>query len=132
DQEPGVITVNKTSVHIFGVGLPTAPAAYLPAVDDNPVFRLTSASNGVEIAGFTLGGGDNNPGIEINNCYTAWLHDIWFGHVGVGDTPQDGIRNDAGLHNYANLLVENCKFFGSLGPGKDGTYSSWKESTRYC
>lgn len=117
DQEPGVITVNKTDVHIFGVGLPTAPAAYLPAIGDNPVFRLLSSGNGVEIAGFTLGGGDNNPGIEINNCYTAWLHDIWFGHVGVGDTPQDGIRNDAGLHNYANLRVENCSFFGSAGEG---------------
>lgn len=115
DQEPGVINVNKTRVHIIGMALPTNPYPTLQAIGDNPVFRLTGDGNICEIAGLALGGGSTSPCIELNNNMGSWFHDIWFGWRGANQTPQDGIRNDAGFHNYQSLRVERCRFFGSLG-----------------
>ncbi len=116
--EPATITVNKTRVHIIGMALPTGMYPTLTAIGDTPIFTMPATGNNCEIAGLSLGGGNNNAGIELNNNMGSWIHDVWFGHVGAGDTPQDGIRNDAGLHNYNSLLVERCKFFGSPGYGR--------------
>ncbi len=124
DHEPDTITVNKMKVHIIGLAQPTGMAPCLPAILDTPVFTMPSTGSQSEIAGFQLGGGINNAGIELNNNYGSWIHDCWFGGGDVGDTPQDGIRNDVGLHNYMQLRVERCSFFGSLGPGK-GTLSRY-------
>jgi len=115
--EPDTITVNKRMVHIIGLGIQGGLGASLPAMGDTPVFILPATGAKCEIAGFSIGGGDNNPGIELNNNYGSWIHHCWFGHVGVGDTPRDGIANDAGAHNYNGVRIENCKFLGGHGVG---------------
>ncbi|MBA7714439.1 hypothetical protein ES703_123462 [subsurface metagenome] len=127
DSEPDTITVNKRMVHIIGLGIQGGLGASLPAIGDTPVFTLPAAGSKVEIAGFSIGGGNDCPGIELNNNYGSWIHNCWFGHVGVGQTPRDGITNDvpAGNHNYNGIRIENCKFLGNHQGKGHGTLSRY-------
>ncbi len=113
--QTGVITVNKTRVHIIGLSTnPNNPFVAISALADTTIFLLSSNSNDVEIAGFNLGGGATHAAIEdiAGTCMGAYIHDCQFGHSFAGNTPQDGIRCTA---NMTALRVENCKFLGNGG-----------------
>ena len=114
------IVVNKTRVHIIGVGYPGRPMVILTAGDeDEPVFQISgSAGNFCEIAGFDIGGGNNHAGIEDVLAEAAdfvYIHDCNFGSEYCGDTPQDGIL----LANFGarSWKIERCTFLGASDTG---------------
>lgn len=112
-----VVTINKTRVHIIGVGgNPNHSFVQMNAAADTAIFIVSSNSNNSEIAGFSFGGGANHAGIEnaAGTPMGLYIHDCQFGHVFAGDTPQDGIRIGA---NATNIRIERCSFYGNEGKG---------------
>lgn len=117
--EAGPIDINKTMVHLMGIGnTPNRPWAALAATGDNPCFLLSSLSNGCEIAGFMLGGGATQGGIDRvgGTPMGAHIHHCVFGSALVGDTPAYGIRLLAGTA----LRINDCIFVGT-GADAGGT-----------
>jgi len=117
-QEAAAIAINKTRVHIIGlnnylrqnsnhmfVGLSSV-------TNDFSIFTVSALSNECEIAGFALGGGATNAGIEniIGAPMGLHIHDCSFGHFFTHNDPQDGIR--IGL-NATNIRIEHCVFLGT-------------------
>lgn len=119
-QEATTITVNKTRVHIIGLANYLRPNTNNPLVclnsvtNDFPIFTVSALSNNSEIAGFALGGGATEAGIEnvAGTPMNLHIHDCVFGHSFSGNTPQDGIR--IGL-NATNIRIEHCIFLGTPG-----------------
>jgi len=116
-QEPAAVAINKTRVHIIGLGnyfRPNSNHAFvaLNALANHAIFIVSSNSNNCEIAGFALGGGAAHAGIE-NSAGTPMglhIHDCVFGHFFSHNTPQDGIRVGA---NATNIRIEHCVFLGT-------------------
>jgi len=116
-QEAMPIAINKTRVHIIGLGTtPNHPYVMLNASADTAIFTVTAASNNCEIAGFSFGGGATHAAIENvgGTPMGLYIHDCVFGHSFAGNTPQDGIR--VGL-NATNIRVEDCLFLGNEAEG---------------
>ena len=114
-QETWPIDVNKTLVHIVGVGTvgqkwPVVRVAAPGAGDTaNPAFSVTAGR--VEIANLEIGGGDTAGGIHPTNAGGVWgltVHDCFFGVTG-DSTGQDGIRVPAGSAA-PYLTVYGCRF----------------------
>jgi hypothetical protein len=109
------IDVNKTLVHIIGVG--TAGQKWpvvrvnAPAGADiaSPAFSVTA--DRVEIANLEIGGGDSAGGIHPTDAGGVWgltVHDCFFGVTG-DSTGQDGIRVPA-ASAAPYLTVYGCRF----------------------
>jgi hypothetical protein len=109
------IDVNKTLVHIVGVGTVgqkwpvvrvNAPAG---ADTASPAFSVTA--DRVEIANLEIGGGDTAGGIHPTDAGGVWgltVHDCFFGVTG-DSTGQDGIRVPA-ASAAPYLTVYGCRF----------------------
>ena len=115
------VNVNKSQIHIIGVGLPSAKwplvSVLAPAAGDtaNPALNVTAAR--VELAGINVGGGDTAGGIHVGVGGGTWgfyCHDVFFGVEGTG---QDGIRVPAGTPA-PYLTVVDCRF--DTGLTRDG------------
>ena len=122
-QEAATVTVNITRTHIIGLGNFLRPNSNHPYVVLNatgawPIFTVGTEASNCEIAGFSLGGGPANAGIEnVAGTPTGLhIHDCVFGHSLCADTPQDGILID---NNAIDIRIENCIFLGA--PGGKGT-----------
>lgn len=120
-QEGATITVDKTCVHIIGMGSPQAPWVCLNVATDLHIFTLGATGNMVEIAGFNMGGGSTKSGINMVNCTGIWVHNNAFGHEYASDTPLYGmyVLNQ----NPSLALIEDNIFFGDQATGK-GTITS--------
>ena len=117
--EAVIIDINKTRVHIIGVGdfltrpNQTNPPVPLIAPAALGVLQVSAASNYCEIAGFMIGGAANHAGIENTGAVIGLhVHDCVFGHTISGGAPADGIFIDI---NAVNIRVENCIFLGTPG-----------------
>ena len=119
-QEAATITVNVTRVHIIGLSNyfrknSNHPFVALNSVtNDFPIFTVSALSNNCEIAGFAIGGGATEAGIEnvAGTPMGLHIHDCVFGHSFSGNTPQDGIRISV---NATNIRIEHCVFLGAPG-----------------
>ncbi len=115
------IVVNKSRVHIIGLGCYGVPLVTLTSNADSAIFQI-DGDNGdfCEIAGFDLGGGNNHAGIEpspgVATADLVYIHHCNFGSEYCGDTPQDGIGLYA-VHGAKAWLIEKCKFFGASDTG---------------
>lgn len=117
------IVVSKEHVHIIGTGpghgIRTVIQVATDATDGS-VFQVGNNVGYVEIAGFSLGGGNAAAGIDLYNCYGTWIHNCMFGHSYAQDTPLYGITSTLG--NPAACLIEDNIF---MGDGKsDGKITS--------
>lgn len=110
-QETFPIEINKSRVHILGVGhwggmFPQMiPQAGTP---DRAIFTINTKGY-IEIANFNLGAGATHASIEFISAVMegrTWIHDVWFGHSNGG---QDGIKVAAGTEAPENL-IERCVF----------------------
>jgi hypothetical protein len=115
NQEPAYpIVVNVANVHIIGVANPDGHQALMVPVGDNPVFEIPLVGggiDGIEIAGFNLGGGATHGCIEVDGAaYGLWIHNCSFGHVYAGGG-QDGIWFIANSCCQSNI-IEDCWFWG--------------------
>ena len=110
-------------VHIIGLALPGGGPLELNTTGDYPVFLLNTLVggplNGVEIAGFNIGGGINHGCIELHGaCNFAWIHHCSFGHAWV-PAAQDGIRIES-VSNSQGVLIEDNWFYGDSGLAAQG------------
>lgn len=115
------VEVNKTMIHIIGVG---DIAAKWPLVSVNDVAGANTANpallvtaDRVEIANLNVGGGNTAGAIHVGDGGGTWgcnIHDVFFG---VEGTSQDGIRVPAGVAA-PYLTVTNCRF--DIGLIRDG------------
>jgi len=113
------IVVNKTRVHIIGMGCDGMPLVSLTSSQDSEIFQISGdAGDFCEIAGFDLGGGDNHAGIEPAaggpTADLVYIHHCNFGSEYCGDTPQNGVWLPAGAGAKA-WKIEKCKFMGTDG-----------------
>lgn len=114
-QEAWPVAINKTRVHIIGVGTsPNHPFVAMNTPDDTHVFTVSALSNNCEIAGLSLSGGATSAGIAniAGTPMGLYIHHCVFGHSFAGGAPQDGIR--IGL-NATNIRIERCIFLGTPG-----------------
>jgi len=121
-QEAMPIQVNKSTVHIIGVGslTPSRPSPCLAPAGDTAIFDMNAAGDLAEIAGFTLGGGASHGAIEATGGpYGCYIHDCVFGHPNCGGTPLHGIYN-TGASNMQNFRFERNVILGN-GGGVGGT-----------
>ncbi|GAH85335.1 unnamed protein product, partial [marine sediment metagenome] len=87
-EEPVPIVVDKTMVHIIGIGGSLmSPAATFHAPTDAAVFTLTGDSNNLEIAGFSFGGSISHGAIEntVGTVMGLNVHHCVFGHSFAAD-----------------------------------------------
>ena len=115
------IALNIARTHIIGIGNPRLP--YVQMTEDggnDAIFVLTNTEGDeIEIAGFSLGGGNATGGIEAAGGTTtdrAWIHHNVFGSLNAGDTPLYGVHISAAM-NARDWLIENNEFLGTSAFG---------------
>lgn len=126
-QETVPIVVNKSRVHILGIGYPGRPMVVMNAGTDDPIFQIYGdLGDYCEIAGFDLGGGTNHAAIESagapNTPDSIYIHDCNFGSEYCSDTPLHGIWHGAGQGG-RSWKIERCTFLGASDTG-DGALIS--------
>lgn len=121
------IAVNIARVHIIGIGNPSLPFVQMTEDGgDDAIFVLTNdGGDEVEIAGFSLGGGNAHGGIECAGGATTdrvWIHHNTFGSLNAGDTPLYGVHISAAM-NARDWLIEHNEFLGTAAFGGTMTAS---------
>ena len=111
------IALNIARTHIIGIGNPNLPFVQMTEDGGNDaIFVLTNnGGDEVEIAGFSLGGGNAHGGIECaggNTTDRAWIHHNTFGSSNAGDTPLYGVHISAAM-SARDWLIENNEFQGT-------------------
>lgn len=103
-QDTFPISVNKSRVHIIGVGTKGGYPGMTPP-GDTAIFTIDAPA--VEIARLSLGAGVSHGAIEFSgaNGYGA-IHDCWFGEGGAG---LYGIYIPP-IVDAAEELIQNCRF----------------------
>lgn len=107
-QDTFPISVNKSRVHIIGVGTDGGYPGMAPP-GDTAIFTIDAVA--VEIARLSLGAGVSHGAIEFSgaNGYGA-IHDCWFGEAGAG---LYGIYIP-GIVDAAEELIQNCRFGAAI------------------
>lgn len=131
-QETFPIAVNKSTVHIIGLGNLQAMFCRMTASGDTAIFEVGD-KDFYEIAGFSMDAGAGHGCIEVGAGESAargCIHDCWFGVLGGS---QDGIYipDGAGLpscmifNNVFGATITRDGFRGAGSCYRSAIYNNW-------